>query len=164
MTANLLKEDGTWWWWYRFSRHCIAFITTRQFTCATHCSLCRTKIIWLFNREGIKKTILHFRLLHTLQTHRLRTNSLTTFSSREGINYRCRRFYRSCRRSCCRRSDGPLAINRDHSNVVAAQFIAVPAGRWRWTMTALTGITGSIQLITRVGDAVFAIVLDVFRV
>ena len=54
-------------------------------------------------------------LLHTLQTHRLRTNSLITFSSREGINSRCRRFDRSCHRSCCRRSDGPLAINRDYS-------------------------------------------------
>ena len=31
-------------------------------------------------------------------------------------------------------------------------------------MTAVTGVTGSIQLITRVSDAVFAIVLDVFRV
>ena len=31
-------------------------------------------------------------------------------------------------------------------------------------MTAITGVTGSIQLTTRVGDAVFAIVLDVFRV
>ena len=31
-------------------------------------------------------------------------------------------------------------------------------------MTAVTGVTGSIQLTTRVGDAVFAIVLDVFRV
>ena len=51
---------------------------------------------------------MHCWLLHTLQTHRLRTNSLTTFSSREGINSRCRRFDRSCRRSCCRRSDGPL--------------------------------------------------------
>ena len=47
--------------------------------------------------------------------------------------------------------------------VVAAQFIAVPAGRWQWTMTAVTGVSGSIQLTTRVGDAVFAIVLDVFR-
>ena len=28
---------------------------TRQFTRASHCSLSRTKIIWLFNREGIKK-------------------------------------------------------------------------------------------------------------
>ena len=31
-------------------------------------------------------------------------------------------------------------------------------------MTADTGVIGSIQLTTRVGDAVFAIVLDVFRV
>ena len=31
-------------------------------------------------------------------------------------------------------------------------------------MTAVTGITGSIQLTTRVGAAVFAIVLDDFRV
>ena len=31
-------------------------------------------------------------------------------------------------------------------------------------MTAITGVTGSIQLTTRVGDAIFAIVLDVFRV
>ena len=31
-------------------------------------------------------------------------------------------------------------------------------------MTAVTGVTGSIQLTTRVGDTVFAIVLDVFRV
>ena len=29
-------------------------------------------------------------------------------------------------------------------------------------MTAVTGVTGSIQLPTRVGDAVFAMVLDVF--
>ena len=50
---------------------------TRQFTRATHCSLSRIKIIWLFNREGIKKTILHRWLLHTQQTHRLCTNSLT---------------------------------------------------------------------------------------
>ena len=53
--------------------------------------------------------ILHCRLLHTLQTHRLHTNSLTTFSSREGINAR-RHFDTSCRRS-----DGPLAINHDPS-------------------------------------------------
>ena len=45
----------------------------------------------------------------------LRTNSLTTCSSRKGINSCCRRFDRSCRRSCCRRSDGPLAIKRDLS-------------------------------------------------
>ena len=51
-----------------------------------------------------------FWLLHTPQTHRLRTNSLTTLSSREGINSRCRRFDRSCRRSDCL-----LVINRDHS-------------------------------------------------
>ena len=31
-------------------------------------------------------------------------------------------------------------------------------------MTAVTGVTGSIQLTTRVGEAVFAIVLDVFRI
>ena len=31
-------------------------------------------------------------------------------------------------------------------------------------MTIVTGVTGYIQLTTRVGDAVFAIVLDVFRV
>ena len=31
-------------------------------------------------------------------------------------------------------------------------------------MSAVTGGTGSIQLTTRVGDVVFAIVLDVFRV
>ena len=31
-------------------------------------------------------------------------------------------------------------------------------------MTAVTGDTGSMQLTTRVGDAVFAIVLYVFRV
>ena len=29
-------------------------------------------------------------------------------------------------------------------------------------MTAITGVTGSIQLTTHRGDAVFAIVLDVF--
>ena len=29
-------------------------------------------------------------------------------------------------------------------------------------MTAVTGVTGSIQLTTRMGDAVFAIVLDFF--
>ena len=40
----------------------------------------------------------------------LRTNSLTTFSSRKGINSCCLRFDRSCRRS-----DGPLAIKRDLS-------------------------------------------------
>ena len=31
-------------------------------------------------------------------------------------------------------------------------------------MTAVTGVIGSIQLTTRVGDALFAIVLDDFRV
>ena len=31
-------------------------------------------------------------------------------------------------------------------------------------MTTVTGVTGSIQLTTLVGDALFAIVLDVFRV
>ena len=31
-------------------------------------------------------------------------------------------------------------------------------------MTAVTGVTGSIQFNSRVGDAVFAIVLDVFCV
>ena len=31
-------------------------------------------------------------------------------------------------------------------------------------MTAVTGVTGSIQLTTRVCDAVFTIVLDVFRI
>ena len=61
------------------------------------------------------KTILHCCLLHTLQTHRLRTNSLTTFSSREGINSRCRRF----------------------TAVVAVHVVPVPTARWRSTVTTV---------------------------
>ena len=92
------------------------FTCTRQFTRATHCSLSRTKIILLFHREAITKLFCivgcytHYKLIGYVPT-----DSLTTFSSRVGINSRCRRSDRSCRRSCCRRSDGPLAINRDHS-------------------------------------------------
>ena len=85
---------------------------TRQFTRAMHCSLSRTRRKKrLFNRKALKN---NSALLVVTHTHRLRTNSLNTFSSREGINSRCRRFDRSCCRSCCRRYDGPLAINRDH--------------------------------------------------
>ena len=147
----------------------MTFIYTRQFTRATHCSVSRTKIIGLYDFSIGKalKTILHCWLL---QTHYKLIGYVLIpkphFSSREGINSRCRRFVRSCRRSCCRRSDGPLAFNRDPSRpcVVAAQFIAAPAGRWRWTMTAVSSVAGSIQLTIRVGDEVFAVVFKVFRV
>ena len=68
----------------------LVIVFTRQFTLATHCNLSRTKIIPLFKR----------------------TNSLTTFSSREGINSRCPRF-------------------------VAVPVVAVPTARWRSTVTTV---------------------------
>ena len=88
------------------------FIIIRQFTRATHCSLSRTKIVLLFNREGIKN---QFCIVGCYTDYKLAGYVLIPkphFSSCEGINYHCRRFDRSCRRSCCRRSDGPLTINK----------------------------------------------------
>ena len=94
------------------SRHLtylLLLLLTRQFTLATHCNLSRTKIIWLFNREGTKK---QFCIVGCYTHYKLMIGYVL---SREGKNSRCRRFDRTCRRSCCRRSDGPLAITRDHS-------------------------------------------------
>ena len=96
---------------YAFSRS----INTR---CSSFCiSRCFSITRLAANMASVGKalqTIPHCWLLQTLQTYRLRTNSLTTFSSREGKNSRYRRIDRSCRRSCCRRSEHPLPINRDH--------------------------------------------------
>ena len=110
---------------------------------------------------------------YTLQTHGLRRptrSSTNCFSSREGINSRCRRFDlllfrgfgsicrrydRSCRHSRCRHSDGSLAITPGRS------YRPFSTGRWRSSVIR----RWFIQLNARASNRVFAIVFFcVFRI
>ena len=130
------------------------FIWTRQFTRATHCSLSITKIIWLFNRKGNTKQfcIVGCYTQYKLICYVLIPHIFNPWRYKLKLSPFCQQlspFMVSPFRRAA--DDQPWP-----QYVVAAQFI--PADRWRWTMTAVTGVTGSIQLTTRAGDAVFAIV------
>ena len=70
------------------------------------------------------------------------------------MHSRCRRFDRSCRRSCCRRSDGPLAINRDHSNLSPLRLLPfrLVGGDQPWPHLPASLV---LQLNTCHGDGTF---------